>query len=99
MNPAAVPPILKDKHLDNPRTFTSARAMPLPGGIILRSRVKFTQFGITRSGRVIGISHDVPMRYDLKLEDGAIIPNVPEPDIGAPMALPWAAPRSRRSPA
>lgn len=97
INSAALPPILKDQYRDSPRTFTSARAMPLPGGILLRSRVEFTQSGITRAGRVIGISHDVPMRYDLKLEDGAIVPNIPEPDIRAPMALPLAAPRSQRS--
>jgi hypothetical protein len=71
----------------------SARAMPAPLEILLRSRVEFTQFGITRAGRVIGISHDDPMRYDLKLEDGAIIPNIPEPDIGARMVLPSATPR------
>jgi hypothetical protein len=39
------------------------------------------------AGRVVGISHDDPMRYDLRLEDGAIISNVPEPAIGAVMAL------------
>jgi len=93
MNSAALPPILKNQYRDNPRTFTSARAMPLPGEILLRSRVEFTQFGITRAGRVIGISHDVPMRYDLELEDGAIIPNIPEPDIRARMVLRSAAPR------
>ena len=74
----------------------SARAMPPPGEILLRSRVEFTQFGVTRAGRVVGISHDVPMRYDLKLEDGAIIPNIPEPDVRALMALPSAAPRRQR---
>ena len=96
VNSAAVPPVLKDQYRDNPRTVTSGRAMPLPGGITLRSRVEFTQFGITRAGRVIGISHDVPMRYDLKLEDGAIIPNIPEPDIRAPIVLPFPAPRGFR---
>ncbi len=75
----------------------SARAMPLPGEIPLRSRVEFTQFGITRAGRVVGISHDVPMRHDLRLEDGAIIPNIPQPDVRALMALPSAAPRRQRS--
>jgi hypothetical protein len=31
------------------------------------------------------------MRYDLKLEDGAIVSNIPEPAIGDLLALPWAA--------
>ncbi|HLJ22271.1 MAG TPA: hypothetical protein VKU84_18840 [Stellaceae bacterium] len=83
MNSDALPPVLKDHYRDNPRTFTSARAMPLPRQIPLRAEVEFTKFGVTRAGRVIGISHDDPMRYDLKLEDGAIIPNIPEPDISA----------------
>jgi len=56
--------------------------------------VEFTQFGVTLAGRVIGISHDDPMRYDLKLEDGAIIRNIPEPAIGDLMALPSAPPRN-----
>ena len=72
----------------------SARAMRLPREIPLRAKVEFTQFGVTLAGRVIGISHDDPMRYDLKLEDGAIIPNIPEPAIGALMALPSATPRT-----
>jgi hypothetical protein len=97
MNSAALPPILKNQYRNNPRTFKSARAMPPPGEILLRSRVEFTQLGITRAGRVIGISHDLPMRYDLKLEDGEIIPNIPEPDIRAPKVLPPVAPRSSRS--
>jgi len=60
-------------------------------GIPLRAQVEFTQFGVKLAGRVVGISHDAPMRYDLELEDGAIIPNIPEPAIGALLALPWAA--------
>ncbi len=60
-------------------------------GIPLRAQVEFTQFGVKLAGRVVGISHDRPMRYDLKLEDGAIIPNIPEPAIGALLALPWSS--------
>ena len=61
-------------------------------GIPLRAQVEFTQFGVKLAGRVVGISHDDPMRYDLKLEDGAIVSNIPEPAIGALLALPWGAP-------
>jgi len=61
-------------------------------GIPLRAQVEFTQFGVKLAGRVVGISHDDPMRYDLKLEDGAIVPNIPEPAIGALLALPCGAP-------
>jgi hypothetical protein len=61
--------------------------------IALRAQVEFTQFGVTLAARVIGISHDDPMRYDLRLEDGAIIPNIPGPDIGALMTLPSATSR------
>jgi hypothetical protein len=53
--------------------------------------VEFTQFGVKLAGRVVGISHDDPMRYDLKLEDGAIVSNIPEPAIGDLLALPWTA--------
>ena len=63
-------------------------SVPLAREIPLRARVEFTQLGVTLAGRVVGISHDRPMRYDLRLEDGAIISNVPEPAIGALMALP-----------
>jgi hypothetical protein len=62
-------------------------SVPRVREISLRAQVEFTQFGITRAGRVVGISHDDPMRYDLRLEDGAIISNIPEPAIGALMAL------------
>ena len=41
--------------------------------IPLGAQAVFTQFGVTRAGRVVGISHDVPMRYDLELEDGALM--------------------------
>ena len=61
-------------------------------GIPLQAQVEFTQFGVKLAGRVVGIAHDDPMRYDLKLEDGAIISNIPEPAIGALLALPWATP-------
>jgi len=60
-------------------------------GIPLRAQVEFTQFGVKLAGRVVGISHDDPMRYDLKLEDGAIVSNIPEPAICDLLALPWAA--------
>ena len=59
--------------------------------IPLRAHVEFTRSGVMLAGRVVGISHDAPMRYDLRLEDGAIISNIPEPAIGALIALPWAA--------
>lgn len=70
--------------------------MPLAREISLQARVEFTQFGVTLAGRVVGISHDDPMRYDLKLEDGAIVPNIPEPAIGAVMARPSATPRGQQ---
>ena len=70
--------------------------MPPAREIALRARVEFTQFGVTLAGRVVGISHDDPMRYDLKLEDGAIVANIPESAIGAVTAVPSAGPRSRR---
>ena len=71
--------------------------MPLAREISLQARVGFTQFGVTLAGRVVGISHDDPMRYDLKLEDGAIVPNIPEPAIRAVTALPSATPHRQRS--
>jgi hypothetical protein len=61
--------------------------MPLARVIPLRAQVEFTRSGVTLAGRVVGISHDDPMRYDLRLEDGGIISNIPEPAIGALMAL------------
>ena len=51
--------------------------------IPLRARVRFNQFGTTLAGRVVGISHDDPMRYDLRLDNGALVANVPEPEIDA----------------
>lgn len=70
--------------------------VPLVREIALQAQVEFTQFGVRLAGRVIGISHDDPMRYDLRLEDGANIPNIPEPDIKALMTLPSTAPRGRQ---
>ena len=61
--------------------------MPLARVIPLRAQVEFTRSGVTLAGRVVGISHDDSMRYDLRLEDGGIISNIPEPAIGALMAL------------
>ena len=61
--------------------------LPLAREIPLRAQVEFTRSGVTLAGRVVGISHDDPMRYDLRLEDGGIISNIPEPAIGALMAL------------
>ena len=66
-------------------------SMPRVREIPLRAQVEFIQFGVKLAGRVVGISHDDPMRYDLRLEGGAIISNIPEPAIGALIALPWAA--------
>jgi hypothetical protein len=96
MTSAAPSHTLKDHGKYKPRTFMRARAMPLAREISLRASVEFTQFGVTLAARVVGISHDDPMRYDLKLEDGAIVANIPEPEIGAVMALPSAPPRSQR---
>jgi hypothetical protein len=62
-------------------------SMPQARKIPLRAQVEFTRSGVTLAGRVVGISHDDPMRYDLRLEDGAMISNVPEPAIGALMVL------------
>ena len=61
--------------------------LPLAREIPLRAQVEFTQSGVTLAGGVVGISHDDPMRYDLRLEDGAIISNIPEPAIGALVAM------------
>jgi hypothetical protein len=61
--------------------------LPLAREIPLRAQVEFTRSGVTLAGRVVGISHDDPMRYDLRLEDGGIISNIPEPAIGVLMAL------------
>ncbi len=68
--------------------------------IPLRARVRFNQFGMTLAGRVVGISHDDPMRYDLRLDNGTLVSNVPELEIDgvidASAASPeLAAPRRR----
>ena len=68
--------------------MTKGISLPLAREIRLRAQVEFTRSGVTLAGRVIGISHDDPMRYDLRFEDGAIISNISESAIGALMALP-----------
>jgi hypothetical protein len=60
--------------------------------IPLRARVRFKQFGTTLAGRVVGISHGAPMRYDLRLDDGAFVANVPEPEIDAVIDEPTSRP-------
>lgn len=57
-----------------------------PKEIPLRARVSFNKFGVKLAGRVVGISHDRPMRYDLRLDNGALVANVPESDIDSVMA-------------
>ena len=61
---------------------------PLAREIPLLAQVEFTRSGVRLAGRVMGISQRCPLRYDLRLEDGAIISNIPEPAIGALMSLP-----------
>ena len=63
-------------------------SLPQAREIPLRAHVEFTRSGVTLEGRVVGISHDDPMRYDLRLENGAIVSNIPEPAIGALTELP-----------
>ena len=63
--------------------------------IPLRARVRFSQFGITLAGRVVGISHGDPMRYDLRLDNGALVANVPEPEIDAVIDASSARPSPR----
>jgi hypothetical protein len=67
--------------------MTIVISLPPAREIPLRAKVEFTQSGVRLAGRVIGIAHDCPMRYDLQLEDGAIVSNIPEPAIGALMML------------
>ena len=62
--------------------------LPLAREIPLRAQVEITLSGVTLAGRVIGISHDDPMRYDLRLEDGAIVSDISGSAIGALMGLP-----------
>lgn len=71
---------------------TQVISVPRAREIRLRAEVEFTQSGVTRAGRVIGIAHDRPMRYDLRLEDGAIVSDIPEPAIGTLIALPRTVP-------
>jgi len=61
------------------RIVSLAQAKDIP----LRALVRFNQFGVTLAGKVVGISHDDPMRYDLRLDNGAIVANVPELEIDA----------------
>lgn len=70
-----------------------AQAKDIP----LRARVTFNQFGRTLSGRVVGISHGDPMRYDVRLDDGALVANVLEPEIGAVHITPLSRSRSTSS--
>jgi hypothetical protein len=65
--------------------------------IPLRALVRFNQFGVTLAGQVVGISHDDPMRYDLRLDNGAIVANVPELEIDA--VIDASAPDPERVPA
>ena len=71
------------------RIVSLAQAKDIP----LRARVRFSQFGMALAGRVVGISHDDPMRYDLRLDNGALVANVLEPEIDSVMAT---SPGSRR---
>jgi hypothetical protein len=61
------------------RIVALERAKDIP----LRARVRFNQFGVKLAGRVVGISHGDPMRYDLRLDNGALVSNIPEPEIDA----------------
>jgi hypothetical protein len=61
------------------RIVSLAQSKDIP----LRALVRFNQFGVTLAGKVVGISHDDPMRYDLRLDNGAIVANVPELEIDA----------------
>jgi hypothetical protein len=73
-------------------TVHQIASLAQPKDISLRARVRFNQFGVTLAGSVVGISHDLPMRYDLRLDSGAIVANVPEPQIDA--VIDGLAPRS-----
>ncbi len=82
--------------MTDPRIVSDAGTRDIP----LRALVRFSQFGTTLAGRVVGISHDDPMRYDLRLENGALVANVPELEIDAvietSVARPELAPRRTR---
>jgi hypothetical protein len=82
------------------RIVSLAQAKDIP----LRALVRFNQFGVRLAGMVVGISHDDPMRYDLRLDNGAIVSNVPELEIDsvinasateADVDLPRRAPAAR----
>ena len=62
--------------------------------IPLRVRVRFNQFGVKLAGRVVGISHGDPMRYDLRLDNGVLVSNIPEPEIDAVIDTSPARPES-----
>jgi len=84
-------PTRPEVSMTDPRIVSLAQAKDIP----LRARVRFSQFGATLAGRVVGISHDDPMRYDLRLDNGALVPNVPEPEIDA--VIDESAPRRQRA--
>lgn len=63
--------------------MTDHQIVSEPKEIPLRARVSFNKFGVKLAGRVVGISHDRPMRYDLRLDNGALVANVPESEIDA----------------
>jgi len=69
-------------------SLAQAKAKDIP----LRARVKFSQYGMALAGRVVGISHDDPMRYDLRLDNGALVANVPEPEIDVVIDVSTAGP-------
>ena len=52
-----------------------------PKNIPLGASVSFYKFGVKLAGRVVGISHDHPMRYDLRLDNDALVTDVPESEI------------------
>lgn|SRR5690348_10318203 len=56
-----------------------------PKNIPLGASVSFNRFGVKLAGRVVGISHDHPMRYDLRLDNDALVADVPESEIDSVM--------------
>jgi hypothetical protein len=85
------PAIRQEVTMANHQIATLAHVKDIPLG----ARVRFSQFGTTLAGRVVGISHDDPMRYDLRLDNGALVANVPEPEIDAVIDASAARPSSR----
>jgi len=63
----------------------------------LLARVSFNRFGTMLAGRVVGISHDNPMRYDIRLDDGSLVVDVPESIIDAVIDVSTARPKSSLS--